>query len=292
MASRRGSVALVAIVTMIVVFILALGLLTLGGNMRLAGKRQMRHRGAQTMAAAGAEYGYWATDLNNGALPATYTHTLPSGSFTVTVSENGASVPGTIQVVSQGTQGGETDKVTRVMLGKTVFDYTLCSNTDLSDPEFLTTGSGGAGGDIRSNGKITMAKTTVNGNVTAGGQVKNVLSVTGTTTAGAPTLPFPAIDTTYYAGIANRTFAGNQTWAGFTFNSPYEVVYVSGDITLTAGTVSGTGTLVATGKIHFNGSFSYQFSTDKIAGIAANGIDNSGGRNQCGRHLLYAQVLQ
>lgn len=273
---QRGSVALVAIMTMVVVLIIALGLLMLGGNVRLAGKRQLRHQGAQTMANAGIEYGYWATDLNGGAVPAAYTRALSSGAFTVSVSDYGSSLSGTIKIVSTGTQNGESDSVTRILPGKTVFDYALCSNKDLNDPEFLTTGSGGAGGDIRSNGKIALGKATVNGNATAVKTIGAFQSITGQTVTGAPALPFPAINTSYYAGIANRTFSGNRTWAGFTFNSPYEVVYVNGDITLTAGTISGTGTLVANGKIHFTGNLAYQFSTDKLAGVATDGIDTGG----------------
>lgn len=283
---------MIALVALVVVFILAIGLLTLGGNVRLSGKRQMRRQGAQILADAGIEYAYWKVKFTNAPVPATFSDTFRSGTVTVTATDNGNSLAGSMKLVSVGTESGESRTVTRVLPGKTVFGYALCSNTNLNTGTSviatITTGSGGAAGDIRSNGSISMGQATINGGATAVGTIGGFQSITGASTPSAPAVPFPAVDLNYYAGIANRTFSTNQTWSGFTFQSPYEVVYVNGDITLSAGTISGTGTLVATGKIHFNGSLTYQFSTDKLAGIAANGMDvNSTGISVVGFYYTH-----
>ena len=111
--------------------IIGLGLLTLGGNARLGGKHAMRLNGAQAMAAAGIEYGYWQRVYNGQPLPYIGSRALGSGRFSVTVTDNGASLAGTLQVVSTGTQSGDSVKLTRILpVKKTVFDYALCSGSE------------------------------------------------------------------------------------------------------------------------------------------------------------------
>lgn len=274
-SAQRGSVALAAIVALVVVFIIGLGLLTLGGNARLSGKRAMRLSGAQAMASSGVEYGYWQVMFNNQTLPYTTSRSLGSGSFSVTVTDNSASLAGTMKIVSTGAQSGDRVKTTKVMKWgqKTIYDYALCSNTTFSPSQAVVTGASGANGDTRANGSISLpASSVINGDVLATGTITGG-SVTGATTrVGAP-LTFPALDLAHYQSIANRTYNSSQMWNGFTFLASNEVVYVNGDIVLNGGSISGTGTLVASGSILIQGNLSYLFpATDKAAMLSAGGL--------------------
>jgi hypothetical protein len=277
-SDRRGSIALVALTALVVVFIIGLGLLTLGGNARLSGKRAMRLSGAQTMASSGVEYGYWQVLFNNQPLPYSSSRSLGSGSFTVTVTDNSASLAGTVKIVSTGAQSGDNMKLTRVMKGKSVYDYALSLYNDFSDGgKTLTLGSSGVNSDFYENGSVqTDANTTVNGNVKVVGAINSPFkSVTGTTTAGVTALPFSALDTSAtgpYALNATATYPSSQTWSNFTFPSTGAIIYITGNLTLSGGTITGTGTIVCTGQLQINGNVSSTFSSDKMAFLAGNGI--------------------
>ncbi len=278
---RRGSIALAALAALVVVFIIGLGLLALGGNARLSGKRAMRLNGAQAMAAAGIEYGYWQRIYNGQPLPYTGSRTLGSGRFTVTVTDNSANTAGTIQIVSTGAQSGDSVMLTRILpVTKTVFDYALCSGSDLYTPQTVTTGAGGVNGDVGANGNISLNRggTVVNGDATATGDI-NIRSMTGTETPNSAGITFPAIDIAHYQSIAVQVYNSSQTFSGaFTFPPPssgvYPVIVVNGNVTMNAGTISGIGTVVVTGSLTFTGNISYLYSTDKVAILTSGSIIN------------------
>lgn len=284
---QRGSVAMIAIITMVVVFILAIGLLSLGNSVRLSGKRQITRSGALTMANAGIEYGFWQSYYRGASLPQTFSlNSSRNGfalKFTVVVTDNSTVVPGTIKLVSTGTQNRESRTVTRVMVAytPTAFDYALCSNSNLSVAGPVVTGASGANGDIQANGNLSLKNiaTKVNGDATAAGTI-SVTSVTGTATPGAPTAAFPALDTSttgpYYLN-AGRRFLSSQNWSGFSFQPPnadgtFEVVYVNGSVTLRPGTYTGSGTIVATGTITLAGTVAPTFPSDKMAFLSTSGF--------------------
>lgn len=278
---QRGSVALAALTALVVVFIIGVGLLTLGGNARLSGKRVMRLNAAQALATAGIEYGYWQRVYNSKPLPFTLTRALGAGKITITVTDNSANTYGTIQVVSTGTQNGDSVTLTRILLlQKTYFDYAMCSGSDLNIPQTVTTGSGGANGDVGANGNISLNKpgTVVNGDAASTGNI-SIKSITGTKLPNGAAITFPAIDISHYQSIAVQSYPGNQVFTGgFTFpvlpGGAYPVVIVNGNVTVNAGMVSGIGTVVVTGTITFTGNLSYMYSTDKIAVLCA-GIVNA-----------------
>ncbi len=267
--------ALAALTALVIVFIISIALLTLGGNARLSGKRSVRLSAARSLAIAGIEYGYWQYAFNNQPLPYTGSRSLGSGAFTVTVTDNSASVPGTIKLVSAGSQNGDSVKLTKVIKWgqKTMYDYALCSNATLSPSQVVVTGASGANGDTRVNGNISLpVSSVINGDAMATGTILGGI-VTGATTPSSAPLTFPPIDLTYYQTIANRTFSSSQVWSGFTFLTVNEVVYVQGSITLQAGRISGTGTLVASGSVTIQGNLSYSnATTDKLAVLSTGGL--------------------
>lgn len=269
--------ALIALVALVVVFIIGLGLLTLGSNARLSGKRAMRLNGAQAMTSAGIEYGDWQAIFNNQPLPYTGSRSLGNGNFTVVVTDNSANLAGTLKIVSTGTQSGNSASLTRILpTKKTVFDYALCSGSDLNIGQTVTTGSGSANGDISANGIISLIQsgTVVNGDAIAAGNSINISSITGKKAPQRASSTFPAINTTYYQSIAHRTFTGASfsMSTNFVFQTANEVVYINGSLVIPTGTISGTGTIIVTGTITINGNRSYVSSSDKAAFLTLTGV--------------------
>ncbi len=130
--AQRGSIALVALTALVIVFVIGLGLLTLGSNARLSGKRAMRLGGAQALASSGVEYGYWQRVQNAQPLPYNGSRSLGTGSFTVAVTDNSASLAGTVKIVSTGTQNGNSVKLTRILSAGTPYTGTPYTGTPIS----------------------------------------------------------------------------------------------------------------------------------------------------------------
>jgi 2-keto-4-pentenoate hydratase/2-oxohepta-3-ene-1,7-dioic acid hydratase in catechol pathway len=271
--ASRGSVSIAALVTLVVGLTIVLGLMVATNGVFLSGKRQVVLCGARSQAEASVNYGYWQVIKNHALVPYSNSRNLGGGSFSVTVTDNGANIPGTIAVAGVGVNGS--DSVARLVVSavpKTPFDFALACNSTLSVGTTVVTGSSGANGDVYANGWLILSLfSVVNGNATATGPISAPL-ITGTAFASQPAITFPAINTTYYQNIANRSYTGSQSWSGFTFLAPYEVVFVSGSVTLNTGTISGTGTIVCTGQLSVNGSLTYGSSSCKMAVIAAQGI--------------------
>lgn len=130
--AQRGSIALIALTALVIVFVIGLGLLTLGSNARLSGKRAMRLGGAQALASSGVEYGYWQRVQNAQPLPYTGSRSLGSGSFAVAVTDNSATIAGTVKIVSTGTQNGNSVKLTRILSAGTPYTGTPYTGTPIS----------------------------------------------------------------------------------------------------------------------------------------------------------------
>ena len=112
---QRGSAALIAIVTMVILVILGLAGATLSLNARLMSSRKTRDAGVRALAEAGVQYGYWQFIWNRTTLPYNESnHAFGEGSFTVRVTDNGGSVTDTIQVTSTATLRGASYSTTRV----------------------------------------------------------------------------------------------------------------------------------------------------------------------------------
>ena len=112
---QRGSAALIAIVTMLILVILGLCGATLAMNARLMSSHKAREAKVRAIAEAGVEYGYWQYIWNRTTLPFTETNrTFGEGSFSVSVADNGGSVADSIEVNVTSTLRGATYRATRV----------------------------------------------------------------------------------------------------------------------------------------------------------------------------------
>ena len=294
---RRGSALVAAMTALVVALILVLGMFAAGVRTLGAGKHEAQTGASRMAAEAGIEYAYCQYVYNSGTpppyatiLPRTYNHSFccGPGGFAVTITDNTANVIGTVNVVSTGTVNGDSTTITRVIpKPKTVFDYACACSVPAVDSYFpIITGTGGQNGDLRANGPIQLnaAGSKINGDAVSTSTITNT-TVTGNNLTSAAKLPFPEVNTTYYAGIADRTFATSQTWSGFTFLKPYEVVYVNGDVTLKSGLYSGRGTIVCGGVFHLQG---------KHGLCGAHGQDRASGswrRHRHDRHLHSGRFL-
>ena len=288
---------------LVVIMILVLGMFAAGVRTLEAGKHEPKTGAARMAAEAGIEYAYCQYVYNSGTpppyasiLPRTYNHNFccGPGGFNVTITDNTAVIIGTVLVVSTGTVNGDSVTITRTIAKpKTCFDYALVCSIPITNTYFpIITGAGGKNGDIRADGNFggysfsLAAGSQINGDA-VGQAAISIPTVTGSQITNAAWLPVPEVNTTYYAGIANRVFVGPQTWSGFTFQSPYEVVFVYGDVTINSGLFSGTGTIVNQGKTHLNGNTDYAASTSKIAILNASGFDTNGNYTIVGFYLTH-----
>lgn len=162
-----------------------------------------------------------------------------------------------------------------------IFDYTLCSNTALTDTDSgFVLGAGGVNGDIRANGafSLTHAGNKVNGDAISTSTI-NIGTVTGKAVPYAPAISFPALSNSYYQGIATRTYTKDLNLQGaFTFNSPNEVVYVPGNLNMgSAATISGTGTIYVAGTVSIQKDISYANSSSRFAILTPSNVSIPGG---------------
>jgi hypothetical protein len=104
-------------------------------------------------------------------------------------------------------------------------------------------------GNLHGNDDIDLdKKSTVTGNVSAAGTVKEHGTVTGTVTSHAPARTLPAFPTeTQARALANRVLGKDTTFTNAVID---DIVFVAGDVTI-RGSLNGSGTLIARGELHF-----------------------------------------
>lgn len=281
---RRGSVALLAVGTLVVVLTLAVAMLELGRQTLVVGRHQPRTVALRAIAEAGIEFGYWQYAWNGVSVPYTAAgRPFGGGTFDVIVSDNRGEVPYTLKITSTARLGRDSLKAVRVVADpgiggpKRVYDFALAAGSGLASAiKNVVVGSSSTPGDLYSAAAVSLTNSgsRVYGRTYSGGSVA-VTTMNGLDYAYVPAVAFPAIDLATYQTIASRTFASGQVWNGFAFALPYEVVYVNGNLSL-RGTISGTGTIVCSRLFTQNGSISYSGAAS-LAVVSAGGITFSSG---------------
>jgi hypothetical protein len=119
---QRGSLLIIVIVTMLVIAVMGLALMDGANATFQQGRRQPRLTSLQSLADAGAQYGYWKYTYGGVTLPWTNTNntnggpvTVGPGTFTVTVTDTSGTtnMSNTIQCVATATIGTDTYAVTK-----------------------------------------------------------------------------------------------------------------------------------------------------------------------------------
>lgn len=256
-------------ITLVVGFALGLALLRMVGGTTLQGGNRVEATHAVYLADAGLNYGYWKYRYCGVSLPYTETRQLGKGSFAVTISENPA-LRDTVKIAVTGQSGGVSQRRQRVVRSRIrPSEWALMVNSGVTNWWSIETGSAGQNGDVYINGSLSLnAGMTVNGRLCTAGYVYDgyLLSATASSLTGSGYYQLPWIDLTSFISRANRTYSGDQGFNnGFTFNVPYEIVYVNGKLTI-KGLTSGKGLIVVNGNVEITDELLYaNSSTDKMA---------------------------
>ncbi len=263
----RGGALLLALVVVTIGSLVALAVIevsTASYSRAYRATARQRLRDACEAGIERAKYELIATQT----LDQTINGTVGLSSYKVVLSQVNTPSWASVQAVSTATYDGQTLTVTRILgPGFHVarpFDYAIAANDNFDAGSVVTTGSGGTKGDIRTNNRVKWPYGgTVNGNLLVGTNIDGPPNptVAGTTTVGAPQLPFPPIDYNYYKSIAGKVNIGNlnTTLLSLLTGSP-AIVYVEGNLTLTGGAVATNTVIVVTGTFRL-----------KLAGITVVG---------------------
>lgn len=148
--------------------------------------------------------------------------------------------------------------------------YALFSDGDIQVSDTLTTGSGGVNGDICTNGDLRLdaVTNTINGDAEANTMtLADPTDVVGNSWPGAPAITFPTFVRANYTAAANTTLAGNQTLNNYVFISPYRLVVITGNLTI-SGIIAGTGVFYVTGNVTINNDMFYLDASSRMAIIS------------------------
>lgn len=263
-------------ITLVVGFTLGLALLRMVGGTTLQGGNRVEAAHAAYMADAGVNYGYWKYRYCGVSLPYTETRQIGDGSFTVTISENSA-LRDTVKIAVTGQSGGLSERRQRVVRSRLrPSEWALMVNSGVTTWWSVDTGSGGQNGDVYINGSLSLnAGMAVNGRLCTAGYVYNgyLLSATASQLTGSGYYQLPSIDLASYSSRANRTYSGDVKFdSGLTFNSPYEIIYVTGKLTIKKS-ISGRGLVVVNGNVELPETLLYANpATDKMAMLITGGL--------------------
>ncbi len=171
-----------------------------------------------------------------------------------------------------------------VLTGGTRFEgnFVFAGNLNISSSATTINGNVTVGGWVRNSG-------TINGNVIAGGSITNTGSgrINGTATANADVriAPVPTVDLAYYQGIAKTAIQGNVSWTmaqlQAQINSPVpqgkeNVIYINGDVNISTSKgdrYTGRALVVATGRIILNGGMeAASLGTDALGFVSPTNI--------------------
>jgi hypothetical protein len=277
---RHGSAYLIALATMVIGLFLGLALLTAGSaavrTERITHSRQV----LQNAAGGGLEFGYWTYKYAGGEggpaeLPVVTNTTVGGCAVQVQVEDNTEEAPETIRVTAVAARDGKRLSLTRVYPAREltdVFDYAFAANSDDKQKSPVVCGTDPEGnGDAYVNGSVDWKDpaSAVYGRIYAKKNINDDLYAWAKY-AGQPPIFFPEIDLVYYQAGAHVVYTSSTTLVDPTFASPFELVYVNGDLSI-QGTVSGTGTIVVDGTVTVEGDLVCSGS-DVIALIAVDDI--------------------
>lgn len=296
-ARQRGSVLLYVVVILVSMGLLTAAIVPLAasyGERTTRRNDELRARLAFEAGVAQVKSQSLAMTL---AVPATLSVAAGGVTGTLTVAANDAQLAKSLLVTGTMLRNGQTYRYSRVIGARqpSPFIFAVMSKADLNLPKAVTLGANGWGGDVFSNGKLTVgpagAATVVNGNLAAVGTVNAApgTTVTGRTLTGQTAIAWPTLSASNYSSAAGSlvasgkgtTFYTSTTLTSVTFTSwltvaDYNVWYCSNNLTV-KGTISGKGTIYVAGNLTISGNLRYASSSDEVAFIVAGTVTvNSG----------------
>ncbi|MCC6484870.1 MAG: hypothetical protein IT209_08495 [Armatimonadetes bacterium] len=289
---NRGAayiVVLVAVMTGLILGVAAMDVATFGS--RVESSRQTSER-VRLLAETGVRYGYWLIKWNNvTARPYTTSLTFGGATIDIAVYDNSVNLAVSDRIVASVNYRGARASLSRVVSRpRALFDNAVAVNsytgtvsvpiisTDQADiflPGNITINNSATNlsGDLYATGSIWVSSGTVNG-----GLIRN-----------SSGFSFPLIDTAGLMLQARTVYLVNKTFSNINFPSDGDVIYVGGTLTLTGGTVSGKGTIVAVSGINITGN--YDPGGDSMLALLTTGTATL--QNTCSKFtgILYAHAL-
>jgi hypothetical protein len=308
--STRGSVFLLAMVSLVVLLILGTSLVQTAVQGLGTASDDRRQLEALALAESGVDMAITKLyedydDINTtieGGSPYTDAFSLAQGDVTYTVVAPYGGITDSCLITSDSTTWANRMARVRVVASyqrdvSRVFEGAIFSNSPL-----VLNGSGavypdasGTGGDIYANGDITFKGTSFEmseeGSIYTTGTTNWVPTDVPATHVHQNIAPvaMPVIDVSYYEGIATTVYTGKTTFANSNMEDLSGVIFVKGDVKI-AGNYSGQAIIVATGKIQITGSVTTENpDTDTLALISPKAITITG--NPTVHGLVYAHSV-
>lgn len=289
MKHKRGSVMVFSLILVATLSAFVVGMQALS----MDGARRQQRLEADTQAAYVQEssLAYASTKLRQKsiALPASFTITVNGKSVSVNCSDNSADVPRTMSIQSSVTISRKSYTKADIVGQDTTpppWYYGLFVDGSIDFRDAITVGTAAVSADAY----IKPSLASLSNALTVKGDLECVSTIGGANVAydgqawsGAPALPFPSVAAANYSAAANRTYFGNQTFAGVIFpvvgvGSNYPIYYVNGDIKIDGGWAGAIfmnkGVLFATGDVSIKSNVTL-FGGAKLAVIAMGDIDFS-----------------
>jgi hypothetical protein len=249
----------------------------------------------------------WSSYASTTATPLiAATQLFNLGTYAVTVQDAGG---GGLRVYSTGNPSGQTSVVIEALLRHkpSLFPCVACASGNITLSGGATTDnfdssvsgytsynplSAGSNGNVRSsNGNISLSEdgTQVKGNATAGGSgavwVSGGATVTGTTTHGAPPLPFPPVDTSpcgsppdYSAGDGITGGSYNTSTGALTASGGAMVTLAPGTYCFSSVMLSGGSTLQVNDAVRIYLDIKNSGDKSDFSGGSSGGVVNSTGK--------------
>lgn len=276
---RRGSAMIFAVVMVVAITTSIMVTLTVTTNALRHVRRQeditrARYALEGAMVQAVAEHG-----KGTYSLPANRSYVVGGLLNSLTVTDNSSNIRRTLAFSGTVPIRGTTYSESRIMGQRLVaspFYYALFVDGTFSLNNTLTTGSGGANGDVYVKGASSLLGlgNTVNGEFeTTSTLTLGTLSITGTAFEGVPALTFPTVNTTDYSTASGVTTIGSSL-NGYTFNSGVtgtQLLYAPSDLFI-RGTFRNKGTIFVNGDVTVSNAMSYFDSNSRLTVIALGSI--------------------
>jgi len=295
--SCRGSVFLLAMVSLVTLLLLGTSLVEVAINGLSRASRDVKLEEAGDLAEAGVDMAmvklYEDYDSINETLDSTgyyaSSFTLPQGTVNYTVTAPYSGIPDTCMIVSEATSWANRQVRVRVLASYRRDVNRVFEGAIFSDSPLTLNGAGGVypdasgkGGAIYSNGNITFNGTSFT--MTDQGAIYT----TGTTNWVPPQvpatsvhqqispIPMPVIDLEYYRGIATHYYSSSQTFNSSNMVNLSGVIFVEGNVNI-SGTYTGQALIVATGNIKISGNVTAgDLTADAIALISPKAVKITG----------------
>jgi Tfp pilus assembly protein PilX len=284
LGGRRGSVYVLAIVTLLVAVTLGMAMLKFVDTDFRAQTGETRRVAASNLAEAGVDHATWQIVYKGKNVPFSTDLTLNTGTVHVDVADDSARATSAVLITSTG-RSGSYRSIAKRSIPVLPYLYAWCENSNLSTDK--TVYSTGMPGGIRVNGSVNLNR--IYTNVTTGVWATSTISTTGTATPRYPSSPvvaFPDIDYNYLRSKARAIYYGDKYFYNLWRNQS-GVYYVSGRAIIGPGVYDGYFTIVSTGDVIITNDYTKYSSDSYLAVITTGQISIQGSADNVDA-ILYA----